>query len=64
MQYLNYIMFLFQAYMPLSLNAYTPLISSTDFDPVRTDVTTAAVGIISILLVVIGLGVLVRVLSR
>ncbi len=43
---------------------YTPLITSTSFDGIRTDVTTAAAGIVSICLIVIGLGVLIRVFTR
>lgn len=48
----------------VSAYAYTSLIAATDFDPVRTDVTTVAVGIISIALIVVGLGILVSVLRR
>lgn len=44
--------------------AYTPLIASTDFTGILADVTTAAGGIVSVALIVIGLGMLVRVLSR
>ncbi len=40
---------------------YTPLISSSMFDGVRTDVNTAAAGIITILMIVVGLGLLVKV---
>lgn len=43
---------------------YTPLIAATDFTGILADVTTAAGGIVSVALVVIGLGMLVRVLSR
>ncbi len=43
---------------------WTSLINSTDFDGVRADVLTTAGGVISVVLVVLGLGILVRVLSR
>lgn len=45
----------------LATTAYTPLISSDMFDGVRTDVNTAAAGIITILIIVVGLGLLVKV---
>jgi hypothetical protein len=64
MQFLYQIISRFEAYTPFDFSVYTPLITSDDFDPVRADVTTAAVGIISLVLIVIGLGILVRVLSR
>lgn len=44
--------------------AWTPLIASTDLDPIRTDITTAATGIISVVLIVLGLGILIRVFVR
>lgn len=40
---------------------YTPLISSDMFDGVRTDVNTAAAGIITILIIIVGLALLVKV---
>lgn len=43
---------------------WTPLIAATDFNGIRADVLTTATGIISIVLIVVGLGILVRVLSR
>lgn len=42
-------------------STYTPLISSTMFDGVRTDVNTAATGIITILIIILGLALLVKV---
>ena len=45
----------------LATTEYTPLITSTMFDGVRTDVNTAAAGIITILIIVVGLGLLVKV---
>lgn len=44
--------------------AWTPLIASTDFDGIKTDVLTTAGGILAVLLVIIGVGLLVRVLGR
>jgi hypothetical protein len=44
--------------------AWTPLIASTDLDPIRTDITTAATGIISVVLIVLGLGILIKVFVR
>ena len=40
---------------------YTPLISSDMFDGVRSDVNTAATGIIGILVIIVGVGLLVKV---
>lgn len=40
--------------------AWTPLITSDDFSGMQTDVLTAAGGIVSVVLVIIGLGWLVR----
>ena len=40
---------------------YTSLISSDMFDGIRTDVNTAAAGIVTILIIVVGLGLLVKV---
>lgn len=45
----------------LATTEYTPLITATMFDGVRTDVNTAAAGIITILIIVVGLGLLVKV---
>jgi hypothetical protein len=44
--------------------AWTPMIASSDFTGIQTDVGVVAAGIISICLIVIGLGMLVKVLSR
>ena len=44
--------------------AYTSLITSTDFDGIKTDVLTTASGIIAVLLIIVGLGILVKVLGR
>lgn len=44
--------------------AWVPLINSSDFTGILTDVGTSATGIVSIILVVLGLGILVRTLGR
>lgn len=44
--------------------AWTPLISAADFTGIQTDLTTTAAGIVSILLIIVGIGILVRVLGR
>ncbi len=47
--------------LALATTAYTPLISSDMFDGVRTDVNTAASGIITILIIIVGVGLLIKV---
>ncbi|MGD9686362.1 MAG: hypothetical protein AB7U43_05245 [Desulfobacter sp.] len=44
--------------------AWTPLINATDFTGIQTDVTTTAAGIVGILLIIVGIGLLVKVLGR
>lgn len=44
--------------------AWTPLISASDFTGIQTDLGTTATGIVSILLIIVGIGILVRVLGR
>lgn len=44
--------------------AWTPLINTADFIGIMTDVGTTATGIISVVLVVLGLGILIKVLGR
>lgn len=46
------------------LFVWTPLISASDFTGVQTDVGTAAAGVVSVLLVVVGLGFLIRIFTR
>lgn len=46
------------------LLAWTPMIQVSDFDGIKTDVTAVATGIIMILLIIIGIGLLVKVLGR
>ena len=41
---------------------YTPLVTSSDFVGIKTDVTTVAVGVVGIMIVVVGLAMLVRAL--
>ena len=43
--------------------AWTPLIQASDFLGIQTDVTAVAVGIISIMLVVLGIGILIKVIT-
>ena len=44
--------------------AWTPLITSSDFTGIQTDVTATATGIVSVLLIIVGIGLLVKVLGR
>ena len=46
------------------LAAWVPLISSDSFTGIQTDVTTTAAGIVSVLLIIVGIGLLVKVLGR
>ena len=41
---------------------WTPLIDATDFNGVRTDLLTTVSGIVALLFIVLGLGILYRVL--
>ena len=43
---------------------WTPLIASTDFDGIRSDVLVACGGILAVLLIIIGVGLLVKMLGR
>ncbi len=43
---------------------YTPLLSSTTFDGIQTDVLTAATGILSVCLIIVAIGLIVRVFIR
>lgn len=43
---------------------YTPLVTSASFTGIQTDVTTAAAGIVSVCLIVVGLAFLVRAFTR
>ena len=46
------------------LLAWTPLISSSDFDGINTDVTTLVQGIIFIALIILGAGLIIRAMGR
>lgn len=43
--------------------AWVPLIQASDFLGIQTDVTTVATGIIAIMLIVVGIGILIKVLT-
>jgi len=43
---------------------WTPLLSSSSFTGITTDAGTAASGIVGVMLIVCGIGVLIRVLSH
>ncbi len=43
---------------------WTPMISSTFFDGVQTDMLTAAAGILGLALIIFGLAMLMRVIGR
>jgi len=43
---------------------YTPLITSSTFDGIRADVTTTAVGIISVLVIIVGVSLIARAFTR
>lgn len=49
--------------MTAFLFAWTPLITASDFSGIQIDVTTVAIGIIAIMLIVIGIGILIKVLT-
>jgi hypothetical protein len=44
--------------------AWTPMITSSMFDGIMADVQTTAGGIVSVLLIIVGLSLLVRAFSR
>lgn len=48
----------------VSFAAWTPIVQATDFAGITTDVQTTATGIISVLLIVLGVGLLARIFSR
>ena len=43
---------------------WTPLITAANFTGIQTDLLTAVTGIMALLLIVVGLGVLARAISR
>ena len=46
------------------LLAWTPLIHSSDFDGINTDVMTLVQGIIFIALIILGAGLIIRAMGR
>ena len=53
------------ALVPVSAFAvWTPIITAADFTGIMGDVQTTATGIISVLLIVLGVGLLARIFSR
>lgn len=44
--------------------AWTPLIDASDFTGLQTDLLTASAGVITAILIVVGLGILIRMLTR
>lgn len=44
--------------------AWTPIVTAADFVGITTDIQTTATNIISILLIVLGVGMLARIFSR
>jgi hypothetical protein len=43
---------------------WTPLVTSADFTGIQADVLTAGGGILAVLLVIVGIGLLVKILGR
>ena len=50
--------------LAFATSTYTSLISSSDFDGVTADVTTAAVAIIAIMIIPVGAGLLIRTFTK
>ena len=48
----------------VSAQTWTPLISSSSFTGINTDCGTAASGIVGCCLIVLGIGILIKVLAR
>lgn len=44
--------------------AWVPLIQATDFDGIRTDVLATVAGIVSILLIILGIGLFIKTIGR
>lgn len=47
-----------------ALAEYTPLIDSTWFDGIKTDVLTASTGILTICLIILGAGLIIKVIMN
>jgi hypothetical protein len=48
----------------LACAEYTPLIGASTFTGIQTDATAAAAGIVSVCLIIAGLGLIVRMFTR
>ena len=44
----------------MPLLAWTPLILSTDFDGIKSDLLTASTGLLTVCLIVLGAGIIIR----
>lgn len=51
-------------FVPVTYAAWTPLVASADFTGITTDVTTAATGIITICIIVLGVWLIVKAMSH
>lgn len=47
-----------------AMAAWTPLITSDSFSGISADVSACAAGIVGVLLIILGIGILIRVLSK
>lgn len=60
-----FLMFLiFPRFAFATTSTYTPLISVDMFDGVRADVSTAAAGILSVLVIILAVALIARVIGR
>lgn len=48
----------------VALAEWTPLVQSSDFTGIRTDLLTAVGGIMSLVLIVVGVGILIRMFTK
>lgn len=46
------------------MGTWTPILASSDFDGIKADVLTAATGLLTIALIIVGLGVVYRLFTR
>ena len=51
-------------WVPRAYAEWTPLIASTDFAGIKADMLTAVAGLMAVVLIVLGIGVLIKVISR
>jgi hypothetical protein len=56
--------FMFPNFASATTTTYTPLISADMFDGVRADVSTAAAGILSVLVIILAVALIARVIGR